>query len=157
MENTGNLSGGETFRVDKGELITLGDDETDGEAFYAMMKDAVAGQLEDKGYQRSADSIARLTITYIAESVTKTDVEQLGPLGQQPTTDPVQSNNARTWSRNYNQNSLVIEVTDAVTKKIIWRATTNFEGTSLTDARTLNSVVFRIFKKFPRSSKKKRK
>ncbi|HYG19501.1 MAG TPA: hypothetical protein VD816_11260, partial [Ohtaekwangia sp.] len=49
LDDTGTLSGGETFRVDQGELITLGDDETDGGAFYAMMKAAVAGQLEDKG------------------------------------------------------------------------------------------------------------
>jgi hypothetical protein len=148
-----------TFRVDKGDFITLSKDneKADEAKFYRIMKESITRELINKGYTAVEDSTAQLIVSYVGESVQRIDTENLGPLGQQPASDATQVGASRNWSREYNHNSMVIEVTDFSTRKIIWRAQTTFEGTPLTDMRGVNAVIYRTFKKFPFNQKKKRK
>src|SRR5262245_56772092 len=99
-----------TFRVDKGELVSMSDKPIDETAFYTNIDKAVIRELSDKGYSMVKDSTADLVVSYMGQAVMKMDVEKLGPLGQQPVSDPSQVDAARNWSREYQEGSLVIDV-----------------------------------------------
>lgn len=143
-----------TFRVDKGEIVTLSDQRIDENAFYKSIRNAVIAELTEKGYQAVEDSSAQLAISYVGEAIVRMDVENLGPLGQQPASDPSQINASRNWSREYRQGSIVIEVLDTATKKVIWSSNGSIELSSTTnDNRALNTFVYRSFKKFPKKKK----
>jgi hypothetical protein len=145
-----------TFWVIKGEFITLSK-QADANNFYSIVKDGITRELIEKGYTAVEDSSAHLIISYIGESVSRVDTENLGPLGQTPAADGTQVDASRNWSREYNQNSMVIEVIEFERRKTIWRASTTFEGQPLSDQRTINAVIFRSFKKFPMNKQKKKK
>jgi len=144
-----------TFRVLKGDFTTLEQGKNDEEKFFEMMKQNIVRELEHKGYTFTEDSSAQVVVGYIGQSMKRIDTENLGPLGQTPTNDAAQIDASRNWSREYNQNSLVIEVIDFTSRKTLWRATTTFEGQALNDNRTVGYVVYRAFKKFPANKKKK--
>jgi hypothetical protein len=144
-----------TFRIVKGEFTTLEQAKGDEEKFFLIMKEHISRELEDKGYTFTEDSSAQVVVGYIGQSMKRMDTETLGPLGQTPTNDAAQIDASRNWSREYNQNSVVIEVVDFATRKTLWRATTSFEGQPLNENRTVGYVVYRAFKKFPANKKKK--
>jgi hypothetical protein len=139
-----------TFRVDKGDLVVVAEQRTDEKLFYDNVKESVRGELEKKGYQYLDDSLAQLVITYVAEGVVKMEVENLGPLGQQPVSDPSQVNASRNWSREYSEASLVLTMIDAATKKTVWTATSTLAVESVNDPRIIKTIVFRALKKFPK-------
>lgn len=144
-----------TFRVDKGEIVTLSDQPIDEAVFYKSIRNAVMAELTEKGYQAVEDSSAQLAISYVGESIVRMDVENLGPLGQQPASDPSQINASRNWSREYRQGSIVIEVLDTKSRKVIWSSNGSIElSTTAGDNRALNTFVYRSFKKFPKKKKK---
>lgn len=144
-----------TFRIIKGDFTTLEARKGDEEKFYEIMKENIIRELTHKGYTYTEDSSAQVVVGYIGQSMKRIDTENLGPLGQTPTSDAAQIDASRNWSREYNQNSLVIEVIDFTSRKTLWRATSTFEGQPLNDMRTVGSVVYRAFKKFPANKKKK--
>ena len=146
-----------TFRVDKGDLITLSDKKSDDTQFFTNIKQAIVQSLEAKGYKSVDDSTAQLVISYVGESIARTDVGNLGPLGQKPAGDATQVDASRSWSRDYTENNLVIEMIDPLNKKNIWRASTTYSGASLMGIRTLDVIIYKAFKKFPDRNKKKRK
>jgi hypothetical protein len=146
-----------TFRVDKGEVVTLSDQRIDENAFFNSIRSAVINELTEKGYKVVDDSSAQLAISYVGEAIVRMDTENLGPLGQQPASDPSQINTSRNWSREYRQGSIVLEVQDAATKKVIWSSNGSVElSTAAGDNRVLNTFVARSFKKFPKKNKKKK-
>jgi hypothetical protein len=146
-----------TFRVDKGEVVTLSDQRIDENAFFNSIRSAVVNELSEKGYKAVQDSSAQLVISYVGEAIVRMDTENLGPLGQQPASDPSQINTSRNWSREYRQGEIVMEVQDARTKKVIWSSNGSVElSTAAGDNRVLNTFVARSFKKFPKKNKKKK-
>jgi hypothetical protein len=146
-----------TFRVDKGDLITLSDKKSDDTQFYINIKEAIKQALEEKGYKAVEDSTAQMVISYVGESIARTDTENLGPLGQKPANDGAQVDASRSWSREYTENNLVVEVLDPHNQKNIWRASTTYSGTSLMNIRTLDTIIYKAFRKFPPLRKKKSK
>lgn len=144
-----------TFRVDKGEIVTQSDQRIDEAAFFKSIKSAVVLELEERGYKVVEDSSAQLVISYVGEAVVRMDTENLGPLGQQPASNPSDINAPRNWSREYRQGSIVLEVQDAASKKVLWTANGSVElSTANGDNRVLNTFVGRSFKKFPKKKKK---
>jgi len=114
-------------------------------------------ELTSRGYQAVEDSSAQLVISYVGQSVMRMDTESLGPLGQSPVTDPAGVDASRNWSREYQQGSIVIDIQDAVKRKMVWQATSTVEIAVLGDGRALNSVIYKCFKKYPVKGGKKRK
>lgn len=145
-----------TFRVIKGDFTTLEQAKNDEEKFFVIMKESIVKELTQKGYVLVEDSSAQVVVGYIGQSIKRLDTQELGPLGQTPTSDAAQVDASRNWSREYNENSVIIEVVDFASRKTLWRASTTFEGQPLVDVRTVNHVVYRSFKKFPANKKKKR-
>jgi hypothetical protein len=137
-----------TFRVDKGEIVTLTDQPINDDFFYNAIKEGVVASLVNKGYTFVEDSSAQLAVTYVGEAVVKLDTQDLGPLGQTPADQPNEVMSDRTWAREHREGSLILEVTDAATKKMVWRASSTVEY-NLTDTRSIRALVHQAFRKFP--------
>lgn len=146
-----------TFRVDKGEVVTVSDYKIDEKAFYKSIKESITRELTARGYQAVEDSTAQLVISYVGEAVMRMDTESLGPLGQRPVTDPSGIDASRNWSREYQQGAIVIDIQDPIKRKMVWQARSAVEIVTLGDGRALNSVIYKCFKKYPSKNSKKRK
>jgi hypothetical protein len=143
-----------TFRVDRGEVVTLSDQRVNEDTLFHHIKQAITRELIGRGYKSVEDSTAQLVVSYVGEFVVRTDIENLGPLGEQPVSDPSQVDASRTWSREYKEGSLAIDIHDPSRRKTVWQSRSTVEVTSISDARAINGVVAKAFRKFPVKKKK---
>lgn len=139
-----------TFHFGEGEIITPKDQRVIADdLLHKYVKAAIAEELKEKGL-RQLDSLADLEVSYVVGSVEKTDLEQLGPLGMTPgSTD-------KTWSRDYWQSSLIIDLNERAGKRI-WRINSTTSTTSTEAPRAIAQVVADGFKKFSLKPKKEKK
>jgi hypothetical protein len=141
-----------TFSMGEGEIITPKDQRTVADDdLRKWVHNSIVAELKSKGLNQ-LDSLGDLTASYIVGSVAMTDVENLGPMGVSPQSDD------HTWSRNYRQGNLVIDLNDR-SSFLVWRvnATTSY-GTPSTD-KNIQNIIARGFKKFstqPKKGKKKK-
>jgi hypothetical protein len=140
-----------TFAFGQGEIVTPKDQRVVKDAtMHAWVKNAITEELTEKGFTQ-VDSLGDLVVSYAIGSLPRTDMEQLGPLGQTP------GSTNQTWSRDYKQNSLIIDLNNRQ-NYLVWRinGTTNASGT--TAQPMISEVVSEGFKKLslkPKKSKKK--
>lgn len=141
-----------TFSLGEGEIITPKDRRTAGdEKMHKWIRDAVSSELKDKGLEQ-LDSLGDLVVTYVIGSLSRSDLQNLGPMGETPGAGA----SSQIWSRDYQQSSLIIDLNDKE-NALVWRinAVTN---TSSQNAYTIiEEVVAKGFKKFSIKTKKKKK
>lgn len=145
----------QTFTVVKGAVISGGDQPIDANALFNEIKPMIIRELQRKGYVYM-DSAAELTATYVVESMMRTDIQRLGPLGQAPATNPAMVDQSQTWSREFRQGTLIINLVDASRKTTVWSA----EGTmdiSRSRGNLLDFAVKSAFRKFPDKTKADKK
>ena len=139
-----------TFQFGETEIITPKDQRVIPDAtLHKYVKGSIAEELKEKGLQQ-LDSLADLEVSYVVGSLEKTDTEQLGPLGMTP------GSTSQTWSRDYFQSSLIIDLNERGGKRI-WRVNSTTSSTSTEAARVINQVVAEGFKKFSLKPKKEKK
>lgn len=151
----------ETFTVSKGESVTPADRKraTDQTLFDAV-RAGVRREMEERGYKYVEDSTAQLVVSYVAGAFDLQDAGDVGPLGQTPASDPSEMNQSRAWSTTSREGMLVLDISDAATKKALWKAETENMSLDRADpARVLDAVIYKAFKKFPSriEGKKKKK
>jgi hypothetical protein len=137
-----------TFSFGESQVITPPDQKQVSDATVdKWIKNGVTRELEFKGLKR-VDASGDLLITYAVGTMPRSDMQAIGPLGQTP------GSNATTWSRNYNQTSLIIDLNDK-SSYLVWRI--NATADVVTDGeRTVDMIVERGFKKFGKPLKKKK-
>ena len=146
------LSPYKTFTMGEGEIITPRDQRTIADSeLHKWVHEAIVKELAAKGLTQ-LDTLGDLTASYIVGSVAMTDTENLGPMGVSP------NSSEHTWSRDYRQGNLVVDLNDN-SNILIWRvsATTSY-GTPATD-RIVQNLIAQGFKKFttkPKKGKKRR-
>lgn len=144
------LSHFKTFTLGEGEVITPKDRSSGNEAsLHKWVKAAISEELTEKGMQ-PLDSAGDLLATYVIGTQQRSDFGQLGPLGTVP------GDNSRTWSRDYQMGSLIIDLNDK-NRNLIWRvnATTTASATDI--EHLIDQVVSAGFKKFSLKPKKVKK
>lgn len=102
----------------------------------------------EKKNMTQVDSLGDVEITYALIRTAQLDVETTGPLGMTP------GSNDRTWSRNFTESTLIIDVNDR-SNLLIWRVKANFDVSGPNSESTIDAIVGRGFKKFRRIKKKK--
>jgi hypothetical protein len=144
----------ETFTVARGELITPKDDRKISEdELFKKMKNAIVTEFEAKGYRFVDDSSAQLIVSYVTGSFKLTNSENLGPLGETPASTAADVDQSRSWSRDFRESLLEIEVSDLRSSKELWKTS----GTILidsSDTKLIDSSVYKALKKFPKRKKK---
>ncbi|HEY5823125.1 MAG TPA: DUF4136 domain-containing protein [Cyclobacteriaceae bacterium] len=139
-----------TFHFGEGEIITPKDQRLFPDAtVHKYVKDAMAEEMKEKGLQQ-LDSLADLEVSYVVGSIEKTDTEQLGPLGMTP------GSTSQSWSRDYWQSSLIIDLNERSGKRV-WRVNSTTSSSSTDAARAIGMVVAEGFKKFSLKPKKVKK
>lgn len=142
-----------TFTFGEGEIITPKDQRViKDETMHKWVREAIAEELKEKGLVR-VDSNADLTASYIIGSLARSDMQNLGPMGVSP------GSTNQTWSRDFQQSSLVIDLNDR-SKMLIWRINGVTSTTTPDAANMIREVVSKGFKKFslkPKKEKKKKK
>ncbi|MFZ5970747.1 MAG: DUF4136 domain-containing protein [Bacteroidota bacterium] len=148
------LTGYKTFRFGEGEIITPKDQRVIKDAtMHQWVKKAIREELTGKGLVFVDSAKADLTASYIIGSLQRSDMQNLGPMGTAPgSTD-------QTWSRNFQQSSLIIDLNDR-SNILIWRIQGVTTTTTPDAENMIREVVSKGFKKFslkPKKEKKKKK
>ncbi len=146
------LSRYKTFSFGEGEIITPKDQQQVNPAsLKKMVTSSIAEGLKEKGLQQM-DSTAEgdLVASFVVGSMARSDFEQLGPLGMTP------NNSSQSWSRDFNMESLIIDLNDR-SNHLIWRVNATTTITTTNAQSMIDQVVSRGFKKFSLKPKKVKK
>ncbi|HEY9046607.1 MAG TPA: DUF4136 domain-containing protein [Ohtaekwangia sp.] len=145
----------ETFTVVKGEVITPEDEQkVNEEELFQKMKNAIATELEAKGYKYVNDSTAQLIVSYVTGSFKQTNSENLGPLGSSPAATPADVDQSRSWSRDFREGILEIEVSSR-TRRELWKVSGTLT-TDTSDPKIIDGSVYKALRKFPNRNRKRR-
>ncbi len=151
-DKTKDYSSYKTFKFGESEIVTPKEKKqiTDA-ALNKIIREAIEKEFSEKGITRN-DSSAELEVTYVAGIFEHSERQNLGPLG----TAPGQS--SQSWTNNYEQGELIIDINDVKSKRLIWRVNSQ-TNTSTPEAQTsIEQVVDKGLKKFavkPKGKKKK--
>ena len=105
-----------TFKFGEGEIITPKDlRQVPDSTLHHWVRSAVVEEMTKKGLQQ-VDTIPDLVITYITGFQVRSDPGDVGPLGLTPGGSTTQ-----TYLRDYRQGSLVIDLNDKKSNKLVWR------------------------------------
>ena len=142
-----------TFSFGESQITTPADQKLiDDKTMNSWIVRAISRELELKGLKQN-DSLPDLIATYAEGTLARTDIERLGPLALTPGTSP---NSSRSFTHEYQQSSLVIDLNDR-SGNLIWRVNSTTNMTSSEIERTVDAIVEKGFKKFARPHKKKKK
>jgi hypothetical protein len=137
-----------TFSFGESQVVTPEDQKLLSDATLdKWIKSGVTRELEYKGL-KPADSLADLVITYMIGTMARSDAQPVGPLGMTP------GSNDRTWSRNYRQTSLIIDLNNR-NNFLVWRINAVADVIGADAERAIDLIVVKGFKKFKKSVKKK--
>ena len=138
-----------TYSFGQSQVITPPDQKQVTDATVdKWIKNGVNRELEYKGLTW-VESGGDLMVTYAVGTMPRTDLQAVGPLGQTP------GSNATTWSRDYNQTSLIIDLNNK-SNFLVWRINAVADVVGTDGERTIDLIVERGFKKFGKAVKKKK-
>jgi len=150
-DKTKDYSGYKTFRFGESEIITPKEKKKlSDKALDKIIKDAIIKVMTSKGLSQS-DSSAQIMVTYVAGVFEHSETQNLGPLGQAP------GSSSQTWSNNYSQGELIIDLNDDQSKKLIWRINSQTNTTTPEASQYIEQIVDKGLKKFAVKPKGKRK
>ncbi len=137
-----------TFSFGESQVITPADQKQISDAtLHQWIKNGIVRELEFKGLKKT-DSVADLMVTYVVGTMARSDSQPIGPLGQTP------GSTATSWSRNYKQTSLIIDLNDRH-NFLVWRINAVADVIGTDAERTIDLIVEKGFKKFAKPAKKK--
>jgi len=139
-----------TFSFGESQVITPQDQKQVSDATVdKWIRNGVTRELEFKGLKLQQTG-GDLTVTYAVGTMSRSDLQAVGPLGQTP------GSSATSWSRNYNQTSLIIDLNNK-SNFLVWRINAVADVVGTEGERTIDLIVERGFKKFGKAVKKKKK
>lgn len=139
-----------TFRFGEEEVITPKDQkQVSDQDIKRWVVKAITTELGLKGLKQ-ADSAADLVVSYVVGTLSRSDMGNVGPMGMAP------GSNERTYIRDYQQGSLIIDLNDSK-NFLIWRINSTTNMSSAGGERLVDQIVQRGFKQFGKPVKKKKK
>jgi hypothetical protein len=142
-----------TFQVLDGKLIVNGHRDDGNTLVKDRIRSAITQELAGRGLQ-PVDTGADLMVTYTAGARTVTEIETTGPYdgGWGPYWGPGGwwgPGYSDWWTREYTRGTLVIDLIDSATKKLVWRAYAEADVTSPDARNIIQKAVHKAFQKFP--------
>ncbi|MDL5048769.1 DUF4136 domain-containing protein [Oscillatoria amoena NRMC-F 0135] len=145
-----------TFTIVQGEVVASSDRAIDPVAFFKEIKPTIIRELERKGF-KYVDSAAELAATYVVETTVRTDVQNFGPLGQAPASNPAQVDQSQSWSREFRQGSLILNLDDLAKKTTVWSCEGSMDISRTRGGNAIDYAVKEAFRKFPDKNKKSKR
>jgi hypothetical protein len=151
-DKTKDYSNYKTFRFGESEIVTPKERKRiSDKSLDKMIKDAIIKEMGEKGILES-DSSRELVVTYVAGVFEHSETQRLGPLGTSP------NSSSQTWSNNYTQGELIIDINDIQSRNLIWRINSQTNTTTPEAAQYIEQIVDKGLKKFavkPKTKKRK--
>jgi len=139
-----------TFRFGEQEVITPKDQkQVSDEEIKRWIVKAINTELGLKGLNQ-VDSASDLVVSYVVGTLSRSDMGNVGPMGMTP------GSNERTYIRDYQQGSLIIDLNDSK-NFLVWRINSTTNMGSAAGERLVDQIVQRGFKQFGKPVKKKKK
>lgn len=151
----GNLKAFRTFHVEQGDLVAVlpPDVQINKEAILSAIRGSLISELQSRGYQYTEDSTgAEMTVSFVAEIIQRLDVEDLGPLGQQPATTAAEMDRTQTWSQETRQGNVSVQLT-AGRGENLWRGRTTVMIGNNAMEEVLAGAASRCVRKVPKQKK----
>jgi hypothetical protein len=139
-----------TFAVVGGKIINEGVVGSEGPFVRERVSSALRAGLDARGLAASADR-PDLLVTYVAGARTQQELErasthyQGGPYWNGPTTGTF-------WRTDHVHGTLVVDIVDASTKKLVWRAMAEAVDQPFADPEFLRRAVSSALAQFPPGS-----
>jgi len=136
-----------TFSIGEARQIPSDTGATQNTLVKDRIDNALRSQLAAEGLTPAAGGqAADLVVRYVAGARTKQELESVGwggPYGGYPYYgDDI-------WVREYPEGTLVVDLVDAHTSKLVWRASIVAEGEGFTKADFINKAIAKAFEKYP--------
>jgi hypothetical protein len=133
-----------TFRVGTGQVLESGSIPPN-----TIVKDridkALWAQMAGKGFQPVAERDADLVVRYAAGARTVQELQAI----DYPAPYWVGAYPGDFWVQEYPEGTLVIDLYDGHTNKLVWRAYCRAEGAGFTDPAFIQKTVAKAFASFP--------
>jgi hypothetical protein len=121
------------------------------------IRNSVIATLSGKGMQQTTAN-PDVYVAYLAGARTRTEIEAVGPynagfgpyFGVGGWWGPMYMD---WWARTYNEGTLVIDLVDGASKKLVWRAYAETEVNKPVSDQKMQQVVDKAFKNFPPAQK----
>ena len=140
-----------TFKFGQSEIVTPKEKkQISDKELNKLIQDAISNEMKEKGLTYS-DSSAELIITYVAGIFEHSEIQNLGPLGTSP------NSSSQTWTSNYSQGELIVDLNDAKTSKLIWRINSQTNTTTPEARQYIEQIIDKGLKKFGVKPKQKKK
>lgn len=157
FDGEANFARYQTFQFQPGTIVgAFGLIDRDNTLFEDRVRKAVTAQLSAKGL-RPVSHDGDLLVTYVAGAQRRTEVESFpapiayccwgwwggwGPGWWAPGWNDW-------WVRTYTEGTLIVDLIDASTKRLVWRAYTSGEMTKPGDPALVNEAMAKAFQDFP--------
>jgi uncharacterized protein DUF4136 len=138
-----------TFALQKGSIVAQGVPDPRNTIVRDRIDRALAGALAAKGLSSAPDN-ADLLVVYVAGARTRQELEHVdwgypwGPFWGGPGYDDF-------WVSEHQQGTLVIDLVDADTRKLVWRGMVVAEDKAFADQAFINKAVGKAVSEYPPS------
>jgi hypothetical protein len=136
-----------SFRIDEGQFIEKGV-PTQNTIVKDRIQAALHNQLSAQGLTPAGEA-ADLAVRYAAGARTVKELESVGygyPMAVGPYWGPYPGD---FWVNEYPEGTLVVDLIDTRSNKLVWRAYVKSEGSGMSDQKFINKAVAKAFENFP--------
>ena len=143
-----------TFRIAGGHLVHEGVSDDANTLVKDRIATALRGALQAKGLQENPGQ-ADLEVGYFGGARSRTEVERMPAYGPGPGFGPFWTGGwwdptyNDWWARTYNEGTLIIDLVDTQTKRLIWRAYAQTEVQVPISDQKIADAVNKAFQNFP--------
>jgi Domain of unknown function (DUF4136) len=151
-DRTTDFSRYHTFSFAGGRVILNGLSDDGNTLVKDRVRTAIIGALQAKGLVESATT-SDLVVGYLAGARTRTEIEGMPPYA--PEVGPYWYGGwwgpgyAEWWTRTYEEGTLVIDLVDAKTHHLVWRAYARTEVGSPVSEQKVRDAVEKSFRAYP--------
>jgi hypothetical protein len=151
FDRTADFSSKRTFTFVDGHVWVNGQIDDANTLVKQRIRAAIVAALTAKGLTETTTN-PDLMVTYLAGARTRTEIEATPyPLGPGPywVGGWWEPGYVDWWTRTYNEGTLIIDLIDARTKALLWRAYVKSEVNPPVSQEQINKAVAKAFEKYP--------
>ena len=152
-DRSANFGGFRTFKMLDGKALPSDSGAPPNTIVGDRIRDQIRAQLLAKGLSESQDNPTVL-VGWVAGARTRQELESMGPYDPMmgPYMYPGYWGPSDVWTTEYQHGTLIIDMTDAATHKMVWRATVSADKNSvaeLGDPKLVQEAVAKAFQQYP--------
>ena len=153
FDRSANFGGFRTFKMLEGKALPSESGAPPNTMVADRIREEIRNQLLAKGLTQSDDN-PNVLVGFVAGARTRQELESMGPYDPMmgPYMYPGYWGPSDVWTTEYQHGTLIIDMTDAATHKMVWRATVTADKNKvaeLGDPKLVQEAVSKAFYKYP--------